>query len=175
MTPAVPAPTRPWAFAAAALVGLAGVVSAAPLLGGVGEGVRFAFSHVCHQIPERSLWVGGGPVALCHRCFGVLGGLVVAVAAGPLMPGLRRTRNVRAGRWLTLALVPGAIDWLLGAMGVWANTPASRLATGALFGAVAGLVLAESLLAPRAPASPTAAPPASAPPRSVLAHPSTSP
>ena len=152
MTPVVLSPARPWALASAAVAALVAVVVAAPLAGGAGEAVRFAFSHVCHQLPERSLWVGGGPVALCHRCFGVLAGLAGAVAAAPLVPRLGALGGARAGRWLALALVPGAVDWLLGATGVWANTPASRLATGALFGVAAGLFLAEALLAPPRPA-----------------------
>lgn len=163
MPPLVPAPPRPWALASAAVAALLGVVLAAPLLGEAGGAVRFAFSHVCHQMPERSLWIGGGPVALCHRCLGVLAGLAGGVVAGPLVPRLGALGRVRAGRWLALAALPMAVDWLLGAAGVWANTPASRLATGALFGVTAGLFLAEALLArsadePAAPPRPSLSP-----------------
>ena len=159
MTPAVLSPTRPWALASAAVVALLAAVVAAPLLGGAGGAVRFAFSHVCHQIPERSLMLGGGPIALCHRCFGVLAGFAGGVAVAPLVLRLQALGRARAGRWLALALVPGAVDWLLGATGVWANTPVSRLATGALFGLVAGLFLAEALLAPPRPALVSTTPP----------------
>lgn len=151
MTPAHPAPTRAWALASAGVAALVAVVLAAPLVGEGGAAVRAAFSHVCHQMPDRSLWLGGGPVALCHRCLGVLAGLAVGTVAAPFVPRLRALGGARAGRWLAAAAAPMAVDWLVGAAGVWANTPASRLATGALFGVAAGLFLAEALLrrAPR--------------------------
>ena len=152
MTPVVLAPTRAWVAASAAVAALLAAALAAALVGGEGgAAVRFAFSHVCHQLPERSVWLGGGPVALCHRCLGVLAGLSGGAVVAPLVPRLRALGGVRAGRWLALAVLPGAVDWLFGAAGVWANTPASRLATGALFGVVAGLFLAEALLAPPRP------------------------
>ena len=150
MTPPAAPPTRPWSVAAVAVAALLALALAPPVVGGeAGGAVRFAFGHVCHQLPGRSLWLGGGPVALCHRCLGVLAGLAGAVGAAPLVPRLGALGGVRAGRWLALALAPGALDWLLGATGVWANTPGSRLATGALFGVAAGLFLAQALLAPR--------------------------
>ena len=145
MTPPRPAPTRPWALASAGVAALVAVVLAAPLVEG-GAAVRAAFSHVCHQLPDRSLWLGGGPVALCHRCLGVVAGLAAGTLAAPLVPALRALGGVRAGRWLAAAALPMAVDWLVGAAGVWANTPASRLATGAAFGVAAGLFLAEALL-----------------------------
>ena len=154
MTPVLPVTIRPWALASAGVAALVAVVVAAPVVGGEGgAAVRAAFSHVCHQMPDRSLWLGGGPVALCHRCLGVLAGLAVGTLAAPLVPRLRALEGVRAGRWLAAAAVPMAVDWLIGAAGVWANTPASRLATGALFGVAAGLFLAEALLR-RAPPRP---------------------
>ncbi len=131
----------------------AGVVALAVLPAGVGfEGgalVRAAFSPFCHQIPARSPHLHGVPFALCHRCFGIVAGLAAGVATGPLVPRLlRRLGAVNPLLVLTVAVVPTSVDWLLGATGVWANTGASRLATGALFGVAAGLVLAVSVLTP---------------------------
>ena len=46
---------------------------------------------------------------------------------------------------ILLALVPTSLDWLLGVLGVWPNTPLSRLATGGLLGLVAGYYLARAM------------------------------
>ena len=46
---------------------------------------------------------------------------------------------------IPLALVPTSLDWLLGVLGVWPNTPLSRLATGGLLGLVAGYYLARAM------------------------------
>ena len=152
MTPSALSPTRAWSAAAASVAALFALALAPPLLGGEsGEAVRFAFSHVCHQIPERSLALAGGPVALCHRCLGVVGGLALGTLAAPLVPRLGVLGRVRAGRSLALAALPMAVDWTVGALGLWANTPLSRSATGALFGAVAGLFLAHAFLDPPRP------------------------
>jgi len=121
------------------------------VLGGeAGHVVRHAFSAVCHQIPERSPHLAGGPIALCHRCSGILLGLLagLAVAPGVGRAALAGVARGGQGRWLAAAVVPTAVDWALGALEVWANTPLSRTATGALFGVVAGAILAANLLAP---------------------------
>lgn len=140
-----------WTVAAAASAVLVALALAPPFLGGeAGAFVRHAFAAVCHQLPERTPHLGGGPVALCHRCTGVVLGLAGGLLAAPALAARWRNALARSGqgRLLLAAAVPAAIDWLLGATGLWANTPASRVATGALFGLVAGVILAANLLAP---------------------------
>ena len=141
-----------WAVALGAGLALAVLAAVPAVVGGeVGAVVRAGFSAVCHQIPERSPHLAGGPAALCHRCSGILGGLVLGLALTPaLAAGLRQrvARGAQAG-WLVAAALPTALDWALGATGVWANTPASRALTGAVFGLVAGLILASNLLTAR--------------------------
>lgn len=136
-----------------ALAGTAGFFAAALVPGVVGgpssELLHHAFGSVCHQLPERSVHLGAGPIALCHRCTGMLAGLLLGIA----LPGLVRVplavfRSGSQGRLLLLALIPTAVDWALGASGLWANTPGSRVATGLLFGSVAGVILAANLLTP---------------------------
>lgn len=145
-----------WSVALGAVGTLAVLAVLPPVLGGeAGAVVRGAFSAVCHQLPDRTPHLHDGPIALCHRCSGVLAGLLAGVAAAPLAgPRLlrRMARSAQVG-WLVVAGVPTALDWALGALGLWANTPASRFLTGALFGLVAGGILAANLLVPRAPRS----------------------
>jgi uncharacterized membrane protein len=106
------------------------------------------FHLVCHQLPERSFAVGGVPLALCHRCLGILAGLGGGTLLVPLL-GRWRAALVPAERpLLLLALALAAADWLLGVAGLWANTPASRFLTGVVLGLVAGYLLARSVAAP---------------------------
>jgi uncharacterized membrane protein len=95
-----------------------------------------AFSHLCHQIPERSFFIAGHQFAVCARCTGLYAGFTVATLCYPLLRSLKRT-DMPPLRWLLIAAVPLAIDFSLGFFGLWENTHLSRLLTGALLGSVA--------------------------------------
>ena len=104
-----------------------------------------SFSAMCHQIAERSPAVDGVQLAVCHRCYGIYWGLPLAVLG---FLALARWDAVlwRYSRYIILlALVPTGLDWLLGVLGVWPNTPLSRLTTGGLLGLVAGYYLARAM------------------------------
>lgn len=126
------------------LVGLAAAPSWLPAEGAAA--VHRAYAWLCHQLPDRSPHVHGVPLALCHRCFGIAGGLLAGVALAPVLfgvaPRLEEMARRRIGPLLAVAFLPLAVDWVLGALGVWANTPLSRTLTGAVFGLAAGVVLA---------------------------------
>ena len=98
--------------------------------------IYHAFSYVCHQIPERSFFIGGHPFAVCSRCTGIYVGFAAATVVYPLVRSLRHT-EAPARKWLFLAATPLAIDFMLGYLGIWENTHQSRFATGALLGVVA--------------------------------------
>ncbi len=131
------------------------VLAALPAVvgGTLGAAIHHAFSVACHQIADRSPHIAGEPIALCHRCSGILAGLVLGIALVPLASdALRNLANRGAqARWLLLAAVPTAVDWALGALGVWANTPGSRVLTGLVFGLAAGVMVGANLVAVRAP------------------------
>lgn len=131
--------------AGAALVLVAGALLPPFVDGAARLVVQQAFAPVCHQLPARSFAIGGVPLAVGHRCFGIYAGL----AAGALLwmlaaVGVKREVGRRAGRLLVVAGAPAAADWALGALGWWANTPGSRATTGALLGAAMGLLLARA-------------------------------
>ena len=117
-----------------------GLLVAAPLAQANGIGwlslpVYAAFSHVCHQIPERSFYIAGYPFAVCARCTGLYVGFAVAVVFYPLLTSLKRTHTPER-KWLFIAAAPLGIDFALGLLGIWENTHVSRFLTGALLGSV---------------------------------------
>ncbi len=92
------------------------------------------FSYICHQMPERTLYLDGGPLAVCSRCFGVYFGLLAGLAAYPLWHRIEDVEPLPR-IWLFLSLVPITIDWSLTVFGIWENTHLSRFLTGLVLGA----------------------------------------
>jgi len=130
-----------WIVVAGCSLVILGMIAGAPLALARGHNV-FAgaiyggFSHLCHQIPERSFFIAGHQFAVCARCTGLYAGFTVATLCYPFLRSLRRT-DTPPRRWLFIAAVPLAVDFSLGFFGLWENTHLSRLLTGALLGSVA--------------------------------------
>jgi len=102
------------------------------------------FHSACHQLPERSFWLFGAPLAVCARCFGLYLGGFAGLLAIPLLRGLDRPSPPR--RWLVVAAIPTAVDFTLGWSGLWDNTAVSRGTTGFVLGAVAAFYVMPGLL-----------------------------
>ena len=105
------------------------------------------FAPLCHQLPARSPAVDGTQLAVCDRCLGIYGGVLVGVATAGWVRGL--WARLRAVDHLVLlgSLLPLAVDWLGPVLGLWTNGPLSRAATGLLFGVVAASFAATRVLA----------------------------
>ena len=72
---------------------------------------RLAYRPVCHQIPDRSLILGGQPFAVCARCTGLYLGGAVGLALMALGCGrLRVPRRL----WLLVAVTPTVLDFGMG-------------------------------------------------------------
>ena len=141
--------TASWLLALGATAGLWALAASPSWLGpGAGLVIRDGFSLLCHQLADRSPHIGGAQWGLCFRCTGILGGVALGLASGPFASsGFARAADAWGGGRILIAFgVPTVVDWILGATGILANTPASRLATGALFGLAAGWLLAVALL-----------------------------
>jgi len=93
------------------------------------------FHFLCHQLPERSFYIAGHPLAVCARCAGIYLGFLLLLLVYPLVRSLRDT-NLPHRRWLLLAAAPLVIDFGVTFLGIWENTHTSRFVTGFLFGAV---------------------------------------
>jgi uncharacterized membrane protein len=122
---------RAWTVTSIIVLIWLGLIVAAPLI--EASPIYTFFSYLCHQQPDRSLHVAGGPMAVCSRCFGIYLGLLIGVAAYPLWRGIDETEPV-SRFWLFAALIPITIDWSLTMFGIWENTHATRLITGLILG-----------------------------------------
>ena len=151
---------RGWTVALTATALPVALATLPPLLEPAGRAlIMEAFALVCHQIPERSPHLHGVALAVCDRCYGIYWGFFAGVALWGALWGWdgRRAERLdvrleRDARYLVLlALVPLGLDWLVDAIGLWANTPPSRWLTGGFFGLVAGVLLARALLRVRPP------------------------
>lgn len=137
---------------------LLGIISlltlAPPLLGPESQAAAMElFAPLCHQMPERSFWLMGEPLAVCHRCtgiyFGLFAGALLWRAAGGLGGSAPFPRSEIVGRRarlvIVLAAAPAAVDWGAGLAGLWQSGPFVRAATGFWFGAGTGLLVTDGL------------------------------
>ncbi len=139
-----------WLLVASGSLAVMAIIIGAPLALAAGHGrlaatIYQAFSHVCHQLPERSFFIEGHPFAVCARCTGIYAGFAVAAVLYPLTRSLRQT-EAPARKWLFIAAAPLAIDFAIEFSGIRHNTHSSRLFTGALLGAVSVFYVMPGLL-----------------------------
>lgn len=140
--PQVVSTRRPFLAWTTILVSALAVVSliiAAPLLAAARNGwsvsIYQAFSFLCHQLPERSFFIGGHKLAVCSRCSGLYLGATVTLLFYPLLRSLRVTHTPDR-KWLFAAAVPLFVDFFLTFVGIWENTHTTRFVTGFIFGSV---------------------------------------
>ncbi len=103
--------------------------------------LRPVFQPACHQITDRCLDLGAGPLPVCARCAGLYAGGLV----GLLVTLLSGHRFQPPLRWLAAAATPSIIDFILGFTGLptLANWP--RFVAALLPGLVVGLMVAEAV------------------------------
>lgn len=140
---------RIWAIATAvALIWIVVIVSAPAFLQfgypAIAANIYGFYSYLCHQMPSRTFHLDEFPFAVCSRCFGVYFGLLAGFAAYPVFREVTRIDPPRR-IWLFLALVPMAVDWTLGFLGIWDNNHVSRFATGMIVGVACAVFLVPAL------------------------------
>ena len=133
-------PLLVWAIVAAGALLITALIAGAPVarannFTALSFTIYQAFSYVCHQLPDRSIFIAGYQLAVCARCTGVYFGFTAAMLSYPLIGPLRRIQ-VPERKWLLIAAAPLAIDFGLGLTGIWENTHSSRFLTAALLGIV---------------------------------------
>ncbi len=93
---------------------------------------NFIGHSVCHQIPERTLWIGGNYLPVCARDTGAYLGLCIGYL---LLPLRRKEACGPPNLWITsLMVTPMIIDALTQVLGFRTSTNELRLVTGCLFG-----------------------------------------
>ncbi len=140
-----------WGGTVACALLVLGLIAGAPLARANGHETfaliaYSAFSSLCHQLPVRSFYLAGQPLAVCARCVGIYAGFAAGALCYPLVRSLSRL-DMPARRWLLLAALPTGIDFALGFTGLWANTHTSRALTGALLGATLAFYVVPGLCA----------------------------
>jgi uncharacterized membrane protein len=103
------------------------------------------FSFICHQIPARSIHFHGHVLAVCSRCFGVYLGLFFGFVVYPFLRRIEEAEPLPR-IWLFLAMIPMAVDWLLGFFEIWENTHLSRFLTGAILGTACAIFIIPALV-----------------------------
>ena len=98
--------------------------------------LRKFFSFVCHEIPERSFWVMGQPIAICIRCFGIYSGVVL----GTLIQLPAKTSR----QFLVIAALLNAMDVGAESLGLHGDLPLLRLSLGIVLGASVGALACSS-------------------------------
>ncbi len=91
------------------------------------------FSPVCHQIPGRSFFFHGFPLAVCGRCLGIYAGFLAGLIIYPLARGFSRI-SLPPVRLFLLLSVPVGLDFAGGFLGAWASPIGLRFAVGAIWG-----------------------------------------
>lgn len=128
-----------------ALVWTAGVV-VAPWLASqdsvLAPWLRLVYRPGCHQIPERCLDLGFGPMAVCARCMGLYVGGCLGLMWTTLRNRSARPRPV----WLAVVAAPTVLDFVAGQIGLPSLGNWARFALAVPLGLLAGLYLGDALL-----------------------------
>jgi len=126
--------------------GLCAAIIGAPLLAassysGSASLFYLAFAAVCHQDAERSFQLLGTPWAVCQRCSGIYFGLFLALLlSAKFYRRLHASLSVRRC-WVLFASTPIVVDGTASLLRIWDGLPATRFATGLLFGAMLATLL----------------------------------
>jgi uncharacterized membrane protein len=138
--------SRRWTAVAAAAAGLAVlVIVLVPVAETHGirtaRWLRFAFSPSCHQIGDRCLDLGPGPMPVCARCLGIYAGGFV----GLLVTAVSRRRFRPPWTWLAVTAVPSVLDFAFGKLDLPTLSNWPRLALAFIPALLLGLLLADAI------------------------------
>ena len=101
---------------------------------------HYSFWHLCHQIPDRSFWLNGQPMAVCSRCLGIYSGFLAGWMVLPLWPKMRVVQKISVKKMALCALLINLFDIVGNILGFWENTLVSRLVLGGFIGSSAALI-----------------------------------
>lgn len=99
-----------------------------------------SFWNLCHQIPDRSFWLNGQPMAVCSRCMGIYSGFALGWLLLPMWAMMKLPTTWPMKNVALFILVINFFDIVGNILGFWENTLVSRLALGSLMGISAALI-----------------------------------
>jgi len=99
-----------------------------------------AFLQLCHQMPERSFWMGGQPMAVCSRCLGIYTAFLGGWLLLPAWSSWSVTAKISTKKMALFALLINIFDIVGSMFGFWENTLVSRFIIGGLMGCSAALI-----------------------------------
>ena len=108
----------------------------------LGGWLRLLYRPGCHQISERCLDLGFGPMAVCARCAGLYLGGTLALLRTTVHNHPCRPRPI----WLALVAAPTILDFVAGQLGLPSLGNWIRFAVALPLGALAGLYLGDALI-----------------------------
>lgn len=91
-----------------------------------------SFRTLCHQMPHRSFWIGGQPMAVCSRCFGIYAGFLAGWLLLPVMGygGIGRRASTPFSQLLAGMVIINLADIVGNMLGFWENTLVTRSILG---------------------------------------------
>ena len=99
-------------------------------------GMACFFSPICHQVPERSFYIAGQPLAVCMRCTAIYGGFLLGVIVYPYIRGFHAMR-MPPKSILLLGTVPTVCEYILFHL-IWRlDLPWLRIIAGLILGITA--------------------------------------
>jgi uncharacterized membrane protein len=108
----------------------------------LGSWLRLVYRPGCHQITDRCLDLGFGPLAVCARCAGLyLGGLL-----GLLWTTTWNRASRPRPMWLVVVAAPTVIDFAAGEIGLPSAGNWLRFSLALPLGLLAGLYLGDALV-----------------------------
>jgi len=91
------------------------------------------FSPICHQIPSRSFFFLGSPLAVCGRCLGIYFGFLAGAAFFPLLKGFSNSSLPKTKTFIFFSL-PIVLDTLGNFFHLWITSNWFRFTIGFLWG-----------------------------------------
>jgi len=103
------------------------------------------YAPICHQIDARSMHIVGEKLGVCERCSSIYFGFLISLIAYPFLRRIS-SPSLPTRHWVALAVVPMIVDVILTYAGIHSSTLATRVITGALFGAIMPFYMLPPLL-----------------------------
>jgi uncharacterized membrane protein len=108
----------------------------------LGGWLRLLYRPGCHQMAERCLDIGFGPLAVCARCAGLYLGVCLGLLSTTIIGRSLRPKP----RWLAIVAVPTVVDFTAARTGLPSASNWARFILATPLGLLAGLYLADALI-----------------------------